>query len=212
LGCIKAIAGLLLVLIVHIPRLLLSLLQLSYAAVFNNRPNLTADPVEHLRRAKRLLRKRRNSLLLYAAVEVRFALERIAHRQLYSSRISRRARQEYDPVKKVKALQRADSATRFRHRIFWVHRETGERFAWGEYKPLDLERVKLIQGRLGDLLHPKVGIPLGLADDPWYRATYEFLWDTIQYLEPIAKNNRDYFGYKDAPHHELERMTDGPAA
>lgn len=75
---------------------------LSYAAIFNKQENLTADPNEHLKRAKKLLRKNKNSLLLYAALEIRFALERMIQRELiFAEKVSKRALKEYSPIKPV---------------------------------------------------------------------------------------------------------------
>ena len=97
----KLIIGLILIFIVHIPKLIYHALLLSYAAVFNKQENLTADPKKHLKRAKKLLRKNNNSLLLYAAVEIRFALERMVHNQLiFAEDVSKRMMNEYDPSKK----------------------------------------------------------------------------------------------------------------
>ena len=86
-GCAKALIGLFLVFVFHIPKLGYDLLRLSYAAVFHNRPNLTASPVEHLRLARRILRRCRNCELLYPALELRFSLERMAQNEIYWSEI-----------------------------------------------------------------------------------------------------------------------------
>jgi hypothetical protein len=103
----KAMIGLLLVFLVHIPRMLFLGLLLSYSAVFNNRPTLTASPAEHLKRARKILRRGRLSEILYAALEVRFALERMAQRELvFAEAASNRMLREHDPVKKVANLQR----------------------------------------------------------------------------------------------------------
>ena len=79
---LKLIVGFALVFLVHIPKLLYHGLLVSYITVFNKNQNLTADPKEHLKRAKKLLKKNQNFLLLYAALELRFALERMVHNQL----------------------------------------------------------------------------------------------------------------------------------
>lgn len=154
---LKAIVGLALVFFYHVPRLMYFGLLVSYTAVFErNWPTLTADPAEHLKRAKRILRKGQLSELLYAALELRFALERMAQRELiFMDMATNRMLKEYDPVKKVKNLQRLAPEAAFAHEIYLVNKATGERFKWAEYKPLDKVRVAEIQGRLGDLLHPK---------------------------------------------------------
>ena len=168
----KAVVGLLLVFVVHIPKLLFLALLISYAAVFENRPTLTADPAEHLKRARKILRRGRLSELLYAAIEIRFALEQMAQRELlFAESASRRMRKEYDASKK----------------------DTGKRIKWGEYKPLDKARVAAIQGRLGDLLHPKDGLLLGVPDDPWYveaRRSCKTHWSTSRtYTKTIRRSS-----------------------
>ena len=198
--------GLVLVLIVHLPRFAWLLLELSYAVVFNNRPNLTADTAEHLKRARKLLRKRKNSLLLYAALELRFALERMTHAEVaWTSKISRRVVDDPDPIKRLKAQRRADPAAAHPHRIYLINRQTGERIDWGEHKPLDMDRIRTIQGRLGDLLHPKQGLMLGIHDDPWYVDTRAFLSETHQYLATVYKGNKPFFMYRDAEGFEMEQ-------
>lgn len=86
----------------------------------------------------------------------------------------------------------------------------GERIPSAEYYPLDLERVKEIKGRLGDLLHPKDGLPLGLRDSEFYRETRAFLTASIDYLWPIAKRSRPYLLYKGLPNHEAEALEEDP--
>lgn len=195
-GCLKALIGLVLVFVVHIPRLLYQLLLLSYAYVFNNQENLTADPKVHLKRAKKLL-KGQNSQLLYSALEVRFALERMTNRELsMTEKASKSERKEYNPVKHLKTLQRIDDNTQYEHTIFFINHATGERVEWGKYKPLDQAKVRQIQGRLGDLLHPKVGLRLGISTDPWYIETRKFLFDSINYLESILVDNTPFFAYE----------------
>lgn len=193
---IKALIGLIVIFIVHIPRIIYRLLLLSYALVFNYQENLTADPKVHLKRARKLL-KGQNAQLLYAALEVRFALERMIQRELIlAEKASGKELKEYNPVKKVKALRPLDEDTEYPHQIFFVNRETGERYNWGQYKPLDEERVKQIQGKLGDLLHPKVGLRLGISNDPWYTETREFLSASIDYLSTVLVNNTPFFAFE----------------
>jgi hypothetical protein len=190
----KAVIGLVLVFVVHIPRLLYLLLLVSYAAVFANRPTLTADPAEHLKRAKRILRRSKLSELLYAALELRFALERMAQRDLlFAEMASNRMLKEHDPAKKVANLHRLAPDSAFFHEIYLVNKSTGERIKWAEYKPLDKKRVAAMQGRLGDLLHPKEGLLLRSLDDPWYVETVRFLHDSLNYLNGIYKDNAPFF-------------------
>jgi hypothetical protein len=133
----KAALGCLLVPFYHLPRLAYQLLMVSFAYVFNRHDNLTADPKEHLRRASKLLRGQ-NSQLLYAALELRFALERMAQWELIlSAKATERALDDPDPVKKIKALRRLDQETAYEQKIFLVDKAKGIRLEWGQYKPLD---------------------------------------------------------------------------
>lgn len=204
----KLIIGLILVFIYHLPRVIIALLELSYAYVFNNKTNLTANPKEHLKRANKLLRKKQNSLLLYAALELRFALERIVHFQLLLANGSNKMLKEYDPVKKRKNISFLDSEADFPHNIFYRNKQTGERFLWGVYKPLNEEKVSSIKGRLGDLLHPKDGISLGVSDDVWYIDTRKFLIEAIEFLGNHLKNNEQYFTFKNIKDFEIEKIND----
>lgn len=99
-GCLKAAAGLALMFLVHLPRGVYFLLTLSYSAVFKDSGRLlTASPKEHLRRASLLLKKD-NSHLLYAALELRFALERmVQHELILAEKATERSIQEADPIK-----------------------------------------------------------------------------------------------------------------
>ena len=200
---LRAAVGCLLIPLFHLPRLIFLLLKISYAYVFNRHDMLTADPSEHLRRAKKLLR-RQPADILYSALEVRFALERIAHRELiFTERVSNRSRDEYDPVKKIKALRRAAPQSAHRHRIFFVDKALGIRLDWGQYKPLDPEKAAYYKGRLGDLLHPKDRLRLGIWNDPWYADTKAFLAETIDYLSSIARNNTPFFALQDLDNFEI---------
>lgn len=191
---LKAFVGLLLVFIYHVPRLIYQFLLLSFAYVFNNYENLTASPKEHLRRAKKMLRGH-NSRILYAALEIRFAVERIAQRELFfAEQVTTRSLKEYQPLKKVKSLHRLDPNSEFPHKFIYIDDKSGLQFYWGEYKPLDKDRVKEIQGRLGNLLHPKDGIRLGVSNDPWYKETRVFLIESVDYLSGIIKENTPFFG------------------
>lgn len=202
----RLIVGLVLVFIYHLPKLIVALLELSYAYIFNNKSNLTANPKEHLKRAKKLLRQNKNSLLLYAALELRFALERIVHFQLLLANGSNKMLKEYDPVKKRKNISFIDPASDYLHKIFYRNKETNQRFLWGVYKPIDVEKVSYIKGRLGDLLHPKDGIPLGVSDDNWYIETRRFLFESVTFLSNHIKNNDQYFSVKNLKSFELEKV------
>ncbi len=210
MNALKAIAGLILIFAYHIPRLIYILLLASYAYVFNNPHNLTANPEEHLKRALRLLRGGRNSELLYAALELRFALERMADHQLaMADAASRRMLDQTDPQKKIRSLNRLDSDSRYPHQICFVNPETGQRVKWGEYRPLDEARVGAIKGRLGDLLHPKRGLLLGISDDPWYTNTRRFLEDTAEYLLERYKDNTPFFALSGSEGVEMLRVEEG---
>jgi len=202
----KAVIGLLLIFLYHIPRLFYLLLLASYAFVFKNQEPLTADPNEHLRIAKKLLNKNKNSLLLYAALEIRFALERMTQRELiFAEKISKKALKEYDPVKKRKALSRVDKDADYPHKIYFINKKTGKKFGWGEYKPLNLKKVNQINGKLGNLLHPKNGLFLGISNDKWYQDTRNSLAESIEYLSNILEDNHPYFAYAHLDQFELVR-------
>lgn len=203
---LKLILGLLLIPLFHFPKLLILLLELSYASVFNNTSNLTADPAQHLKRAKKLLRKKQNSIMLYAALELRFALERIVHFQLLLANGSNKMLKEYDPVKKRNNISRIDPESDFSYKIFYRNPETNKKFLWGVYRPISKDDVNFIKGRLGDLLHPKDGIPLGISNDIWYVQTREFLLEALKILSEHIKNNEQYFAMKGVKNIEFEKI------
>jgi hypothetical protein len=204
---LKAVVGFIAIFIVHLPRLLFYLLMVSYAWVFNHYDNLTADPKEHLIRAKRLLKKKRdNSVLLYSAVEIRFALERMVDSQLiFATKVSNRMLEEYDPIKKRKWMSLLDSRADFPHKIWWLA-PNGEKIEAGHYRPLDTVKVGEIKGRLGDLLHPKRGLSLGIATSPYYVETRKFLWEAHDYLWTMNAENRPFFIHADNPKFELKQV------
>ena len=206
-NAIKALIGLVLIFAYHIPRLAYLLLLVSYAHVFNNPHNLTADPKEHLKRAARLLRGGRNSELLYAALELRFALERMVDDELLlSEKASSRMLKEYDPEKKLRNIHRIDPDAAHAHEIYLVNTSTGERVRWGDYKPLDPERLATIKGQLGDLLHPKRGLHLGIGHDPWYTRSRAFLQETSAYLGERYDGNTPFFTFAGLEHIEMVRV------
>jgi len=191
----KMLIGLLLVFFYHVPRLIYQALLVSYTYVFNRHENLTADPNEHLKRARKLLRGQ-NSQMLYAALEVRFAIERMTQRELiFAEKATSRSLKEYSPVKKVKSLRRLDPDTEHPHKIIFIDDVKGIEFDWGNYKPLDLNKVTEIQGRLGDLLHPKDGLRLGISNDPYYQNTRKFLTEAVEYLSQVVKDNSPFFAF-----------------
>lgn len=201
----KAVVGLILVFVYHIPRLIYLALLASYAGAFGRQRNLTANAAEHLSRAKRLLCGGRNSELLYAALEIRFALERmLQHEQAMSEGVSQRMRKEPNPTKKLKSLRRIDPDSAHPHQFIMVGR-AGERLKIGEYKPLDQARVEEMHGRLGDLLHPKVGLRLGISDDPWYSDTRDFLIGAAEYLRERYEGNTPFFTFSGLDHIEVMR-------
>lgn len=203
----KAVVGLLLIFVVHVPRLIFLALLVSYTAVFANRPTLTASPAEHIKRARKILRRGRLSELLYAALELRFALERMAQRDLvFAEMASNRMLRECDPVKKLANLHRLAPDAAFVHEIYLVNKATGERLKCAEYKPLDKPRVAAIQGRLGDLLHPKEGLLLGIPGDPWYIETKRFLSEAMDYLSEVYKDNAPFFAYEGLAQFELVKV------
>jgi hypothetical protein len=192
----KAIVGILMIFVFHLPRHIFRLLLVSYAAVFNNRPTLTANPAKHIKRAKAILRR-----------ELRFALERMAQKDLiFADRASNRMLKEYDPAKKVSNLHRLSPDAAFAHEIYLINKATGKRHKCAEYKPLDKSRVEEIKGRLGDLLHPKEGLRLGIPDDPWYIETKRFLNDSLNYLSLIYKDNSPFFFYEGREQFEMVKV------
>lgn len=192
----KALLGAIFIFVVHLPRLTSLALLSSYYAVFNNRPTLTANPAEHLKRARRILKRGKLSELLYAAVEIRFALERIVQRDmLFADKASNRMREEYDPIKQISNLRKLYPDSEFQHEVYIINRATGERTKWEETRPIRKSRAKEIKGRLGDILHPKWGIPLGMPDDPWYTETKTFLAESIAYLDELANTQNSFFYY-----------------
>ena len=202
----KATLGCILIPLFHVPRFVYQLLLISYTYVFNSHENLTASPKEHINRARKLLRGQ-NSQLLYAALELRFALERMAQFELLmSAEASERVLDDPDPVKKVKVLQRINQEAAYEQKIFILDKVTGNRIEWGRYKPLDEARTANIKGRLGDLLHPKDGLSLGIWTDPWYTQTRIFLTGSLDYLSSVIQDNTPFFSVSDLSNFEMVRV------
>jgi hypothetical protein len=165
---------------------------------------LTASPAEHIKRAREILVRGRLSEILYAALELRFAVERMAQGDLiFADAASNRMLAEPSPVKKVGALRRMAPASEFAHDIFMINKVTGERHKIGEYKPLDKARVAQIKGRLGDLLHPKDTLMLGDPSEPWYAETRLFLEQSLNYLAEVNDGNSGFFTYEGLDHIEM---------
>lgn len=168
---------------------------------------LTANPREHIARARAILKGGNLSELLYAALELRFALERIIQTELmFSESATNRMLDEYHPVKKLALLRSLAPETEFPHDLEIRHAVTGEWSKIGEYRPLDEKQVVLINGRLGDLLHAKDGLMLGMPErEPWYRETYVFLSKTADFLGEAYEDNTQYFSYEGLDHIRLVR-------
>ena len=116
---------------------------------------------------------------------------------------------EYDAGKKLANVRRIAPESAFPHEIYIVDKVTGERFRWGAYKPLQSTRVARINGRLGDLLHAKVGLNLGIRDDPWYVNTRRFLEETADYLMERNTDSTPFFTFEGLDHVELIRAEEG---
>lgn len=165
---------------------------------------LTADPQEHLRRAGILLDKNDDALLQYAALELRLCIERILHNQLTLCVLhSKKNKKGIDPKKKKLIMGNLDPASDFDYDIYYTNPEDGSRTFWGTYKNIPEEKVKGIEGRLGNYLHMKRELKLGISDDPWYRETRNFLTETQKYLAERTRNSEYYFSYSDVDNFEL---------
>ena len=207
---LKILIGFILVFTYHIPKLIIQLLLISYAAVFNYKENLTADPRVHLKRAKRLLRKNNNSLLLYAALEIRFAAERLIDSQtLCVPELSKRTLKKNDRIKKRVSISQAIPESDFEHDIFYTGKDADVKIPWSSYKPLEVDKIKNIIGRLGDILHPKPGLMLGISNDIWYIETRKFLNDSCDYFIDNMKNNDYYTFFGNVPNFEIEKRKNG---
>lgn len=171
--------------------------------MFNNK--LTADPKEHIRRAIVLLNQNDNSLLLYAALELRLATERIMHNQLsLSEDATKNALNNNDPKRKKLIMNKIDPESDGDYKIYL--NDGVERILFGIYKNIPETKIKTIEGRLGNLLHMKVGLNLGIENDPWYKETRLFLSETANYLLERITDSQYYFSFKDVPNFELEKI------
>lgn len=97
------------------------------AAARRSGDTLTANPREHIARARRILARGQLSELLYAALELRFALERIAQTELvFSESASNRMLDQYSASKKVANLRKLAPESEHRHDVEIRHAVTGE--------------------------------------------------------------------------------------
>ena len=201
---VKAFVGFVLIFLYHIPRLIHAGLLVSYAYVFNNIENLTANPNEQIKRAQKLLRSRHNYVLVYAALELRFTVERMVKGQLlFKDKISNSTWKKRDPIIHAKALRENDARVDYPYEIFFLAKRINEKIPVGTYKPFPIEKVKEIDGRLGDLLHVKDGPNFGVSTDPWYKTTRSYLKETANYLQAIAEDNVQFFAYAGDENYEL---------
>ncbi len=167
---------------------------------------LTADPKEHIKRAKLLLDLNNNALLLYIALELRLATERLQHNQLSLSEYATiQNKKGNDPKKKKLIMNSIDPNSDYDYKIYYHDPEIGSRIYWGEYKNISTQKIKTIEGKLGNLLHMKEGLKLGIKNDPWYADTRKFLNDIVNYLDERLTNSDYYFSFTNLDNFELEK-------
>lgn len=159
---------------------------------------LTANPKEHILRAKTLLNLNNDSLLLYSALELRLAVERIIHNQYtLSTEHTRGAKRKNDPKRKKLIMNTIYPNSDIDYNIFFIDPTDGKKICWGVYKNIPEKKAKELEGRLGRFLHMQLGLKLGVPDDPWYYETRKFLNETANYLEERVTDSLYYFSYKD---------------
>ena len=167
---------------------------------------LTADPKEHIRRAKILLSSNNDSLLLYSALELRLAIERIIHNQYtLSLEHTTNAKGKNNPKRKKLIMNKIDPDSDDDYNIYLVDPIDGSKIFWGVYKNIPEKKVKEIDGKLGNLLHMNLGLKLGVANDPWYKEKRNFLTETADYLRERITNSLCYFSYKDLKNYLFEK-------
>lgn len=199
--------GFILFFLYHLPKYFGVLLKKSYKSFYFQSYTLTASPAEHLKRARKILKYGSLSELLYAAIEIRFALERMTQKELiFAENSSNKMLDETSPVKKVSNTHKLNPDSAFHHEVYLINPQTKERYRWGTYKPLDKKKVSYINGRLGDLLHPKEGLRLGIPNDPWYISTKSFLNESRDYLAEICKDNAGFFSNVGSKNMELVKV------
>lgn len=203
----RSIVGCALLPLYHLPRLVGLGLAWSYSYVFQRHENLTADPREHLRRARRLL-KGPNSVLLYAALELRLALERMADHEIrLAEGVSRKTLKDEDPTKHVAAAIGIAPESRYPQDIYIVDPHTGIRYPYGQYRPMDKAVVSRYDGKLGDLLHATYGLHLGVYNDPWYTSARQFLGEVCAWMDETLTDNESFFAYHGFDNVEMERRS-----
>jgi len=179
--------------------------------VFNNVENLTANPKEHIKRAQKLLSSKHNSTLLYAALELRFAVERMVKGELlFKEKVSLNTWRKRDPSIHARALRGNDNRIDNSYQIYFIAKRINEKIPVGVYKPFPLEKVKQIDGKLGDLLHANYDFNLGVCNDPWYIKTRRFLNETAGYLQALENGNTKFYAYADDSNYELVVKELGP--
>jgi len=171
--------------------------------MFNSK-TLTADPSEHLRRAKILLDLENDSLLLYAALEMRLAIERIIHNQLTLSELhSKKEKKKNDPKRKKLIMGKLDPNSDYDCDIFYIDENTQKNIYWGTYKNIPTQKVKKIEGKLGNLLHMKLGVKLRNEEDQWYTETRDFLTKNCRYLTERITDSIYYFNFQNMENYEF---------
>lgn len=131
-----------------------------------------------------------------ALVGLLAALERMTQLDLiFADQASNRMLAEPSPLKKIASLHRLAPEAAAPHDFFFVNKTSGERVKLDEYRPLDKQWVSVIHGRLGDLLHPKDGLNLGVPGDPWYTETRRFLEQSLEYLESVNAGHTPFFAW-----------------
>lgn len=169
-----------------------------------NHKLLTADPREHLLRARILLDQENDSYLLYVALELRLAIERIVHNQLtLSIHHSKKDKKKNDPKRKKLIMGVIDPESDNDYDVYFIDPNDGVKKYWGTYKNIPVKKVKEIEGKLGNLLHMKLGLNLGIASDPWYTDTRQFLHSTCSYLIERITDSLYYFSFHGMDNFEL---------
>lgn len=173
--------------------------------IFNNNL-LTADPKEHINRAKILLNYKNDSLLLYSALELRLAIERIVHNQYtISPDHTKGAKSKNDPKRKKMIMGIIDPDSDNDYTIYYIDPVDKKKVLWGIYKNIPTQKVNTIEGKLGNLLHMHLELNLGRIDDPWYNETRRFLLESADYLAERITNSVYYFSFKDIENFILEK-------
>ena len=135
---------------------------------------------------------------------MRLALERIIHNQLtLSEQHSRKDKKKNDPKRKKLVMGVIDPKSNCDYDIFYTDPNTGHKAFWGTCKNISEKKVKTIEGKLGNLLHMKIGLRLGVAEDQWYTDTREFLDNTCDYLTERITDSKYFFSFQGLDNFEL---------